>query len=173
MAEKAKLFDDHEAYEKVFLNPKPGAAKAVGREVKNFDGVIWDAHKIDIVIRGNLHKFSQSESLKSFLLSTHERVLVEASPVDKIWGVGLAYDDRDVQNPNLWKGENLLGFALMEVRDLLKSGSYINGCNYGRSNDANRTLFYWCCSLLGWRRHGRRRCKTWDEDFWSHRNSYA
>jgi ribA/ribD-fused uncharacterized protein len=72
------------------------------------------------VVEGNLHKFSQDENLKEFLLNTNERILVEASPMDKIWGIGLAADHPNIENPILWKGENLLGFALMEVRDELR-----------------------------------------------------
>ena len=59
--------------------------------------------------------------MSDFLLSTGKRVLVETSPVDKVWGIGLAQDDDAATNPNLWKGENLLGFALMEVREQLLS----------------------------------------------------
>ena len=67
--------------------------------------------------RGNLAKFSQNAELKEFLLNTDNRVLVEASPVDKIWGIGLAVDDKNIENPLMWQGLILLGFALMEVRD--------------------------------------------------------
>jgi len=64
-------------------------------------------------------KFSQNEKLKTFLLNTGTRVLVEASPYDKIWGIGLSADQENIENPLTWNGENLLGFALMEVRDLI------------------------------------------------------
>ena len=97
----------------------PGAAKAIGREVRNFDQQVWERHRFDIVVEGNLGKFGQHEALKEFLLGTSDRILVEASPVDRIWGIGLAADNADAENPNLWKGLNLLGFALMEVRNRL------------------------------------------------------
>jgi ribA/ribD-fused uncharacterized protein len=72
------------------------------------------------VVQGNYLKFSQHKALEQFLLQTHDRVLVEASPVDPVWGIGLAEDHPDVLHPSKWKGTNLLGFALMEVRDQLK-----------------------------------------------------
>ena len=72
-----------------------------------------------IVIEGNIHKFSKNEELGSFLKGTKDRILVETSPVDNIWGIGLASYDPGVYNPNLWKGKNLLGFALMDVREEL------------------------------------------------------
>ena len=77
-------------------------------------------HKVEIVTAGNLHKFGQHKELAKFLLSTSDRVLVEASPVDAIWGIGLAADSPDADNPARWQGPNLLGFALMEVRDQLR-----------------------------------------------------
>lgn len=120
MAEKARLFNDIEIQKRVIESSHPAEAKKLGRKVKNFDQEVWDAHKFTIVKQANLLKFSQHEQLKQFLLNTNDRILVEASPIDSIWGIGLAQSDPDAQNPNLWKGENLLGFALMEVRDELK-----------------------------------------------------
>lgn len=120
MAHKAELFGDLEAKQDVLLAKTPGEAKQIGRRVKNFDPVKWDNEKYSIVINGNLHKFRQSPQLKEFLVNTGKRVLVEASPVDRIWGIGLSADDEAASNPIRWKGENLLGFVLMEVRDILK-----------------------------------------------------
>ena len=119
MAEKAKLFNDEEIRQKILLINHPDHAKKLGRQVKNFDSKIWDEKKYEIVVEGNYHKFSQDKGLKEFLLETKKRILVEASPVDRIWGIGLHQDSDKAMNPNLWKGENLLGFALMEVRDRL------------------------------------------------------
>ncbi len=119
MAQKALLFDDLDCYNKIIQTPNPGAAKAFGRQVKNFTESIWLENRWDIVVKANLLKFSQNPKLKEFLLNTSNRILVEASPVDKIWGVGLAKDNPKIENPNLWKGLNLLGFTLMEVRELL------------------------------------------------------
>lgn len=120
MAEKARLFQSLEIRDEIIACEHPAEAKKLGRKVANFDSKIWDEHKYEIVIEANYLKFSQHSDLKEFLVSTNNRVLVEASPVDAIWGIGLAQDDPDAQNPKIWKGENLLGFALMEVRDELK-----------------------------------------------------
>ncbi|MES9990404.1 MAG: NADAR family protein [Candidatus Thiodiazotropha sp.] len=116
MAEKARLFGDMTSEEKVITAITPGEAKKIGRSVKGFDEALWLEKRFSIVVAANHGKFGQNNHLKEFLLGTNNRVLVEASPLDKIWGIGLAADDQRAENPNLWKGENLLGFALMEVR---------------------------------------------------------
>ncbi len=117
MAKKALLFNDQRIFEKILTKESPKDVKDLGRQIQNFDAEIWDAHKFDIVKQGNLLKFSQNEALKSFLLQTKGKILVEASPVDAIWGIGLAEDNANALIPKNWKGLNLLGFALMEVRD--------------------------------------------------------
>jgi ribA/ribD-fused uncharacterized protein len=119
MAEKARLFSDEDAARRVVAALNPGEAKRIGREVKGFDEQVWRLHRFGIVVRANLLKFGQNPDLREFLISTGSRVLVEASPVDRIWGIGLAADDPAAENPDLWKGLNLLGFALMDVRDQL------------------------------------------------------
>ncbi|QDW23886.1 NADAR family protein [Pedobacter sp. KBS0701] len=121
MAQKALLFSDQEIFEKILTKNSPNDVKDLGRQIKNFDGAKWDAHKYDIVKQGNLLKFSQNEALKSFLLQTKSKILVEASPVDGIWGICLAEDHVDAKIPKHWKGLNLLGFALMEVRDKIST----------------------------------------------------
>lgn len=121
MAKKAELFEDFEVLQKIIEAKSPGAAKRLGREVRNYVDSVWLEHRFEIVKVGNKHKFSQNEDLKTFLLNTKNRVLVEASPVDSIWGIGMASDDKDALYPYKWKGLNLLGFALMEVRDELKN----------------------------------------------------
>ncbi len=120
MAKKAELFNDNEILAKIIKANSPAEAKKLGREVKNYDDKLWLANRYEIVKQGNYHKFSQNKDLKTFLLNTKDRVLVEASPIDSIWGIGMATDHKDVSNPEKWKGLNLLGFALMEVRDELK-----------------------------------------------------
>jgi ribA/ribD-fused uncharacterized protein len=120
MARKAKLFGDEIIFEKILCKKSPKDVKDLGRQIKNFDPVEWDVQKFDIVKQGNFLKFSQHDELNSFLIQTQNKVLVEASPVDVIWGIGLAEDDPNAKQPRLWKGENLLGFALMEVRDEIK-----------------------------------------------------
>jgi ribA/ribD-fused uncharacterized protein len=120
MAQKAKLFNDHEVFERIITKELPKDVKDLGKQVKNFDADIWNNHKYQIVKQGNLLKFSQNEALKHFLIQTKNKVLVEASPADTVWGIGLAEDNPKAQNPKEWEGENLLGFALMEVRDEIK-----------------------------------------------------
>lgn len=119
MAEKARLFDDNKIREKILNANHPGEAKKLGREIKGFKDEVWNKERFSIVTRGNIAKFNTHEPLKSYLLGTGERILVEASPVDKIWGIGLAAHDPDAENPYCWKGLNLLGFALMEARQII------------------------------------------------------
>lgn len=120
MAKKAVLFNDNEILEKIIHSKTPAEAKKLGREVKNYNDALWLANRFEIVKEGNYHKFSQNPDLKTFLINTKDRILVEASPVDAIWGIGMASDHKDSLNPEKWRGLNLLGFALMEVRDELK-----------------------------------------------------
>lgn len=120
MAKKAELFDDLEVGNKIINANSPADVKKLGREVKNYNDHTWTENRYEIVKEGNFHKFDQNPDLKKFLLSTEEKTLVEASPVDPIWGIGMASDNVNCNNPEEWKGLNLLGFALMEVRDELK-----------------------------------------------------
>lgn len=121
MAQKALLFGDNGIFHQIIHAKHPKQAKDLGRQVSNFDEKTWNKKRVDIVMTGNLAKFSQHNDLKTFLLNTGKRILVEASPVDKIWGVGLAQDDDRIHNPLTWQGLNLLGFALMNVRDKLSA----------------------------------------------------
>lgn len=122
MAGKARLFGDAEMLEQILTADSPAAAKAFGRKVRGFDPETWDAHKWDLVVEGNVHKFGQNEVMGGFLRGTGNRVLVEASPPDRIWGIGLGAKDEKARNPRLWNGQNLLGFALMEARERLFRG---------------------------------------------------
>ena len=119
MAQKAKLFGDDEVWQHILASAHPKQAKDWGRQVKGFEQDVWEAQCWDIVVAGNQAKFSQNNELKDFLCKTGKRVLVEASPVDRIWGVGLSRDDWRILQPERWRGRNLLGFALMAVRDAL------------------------------------------------------
>ena len=121
MAAKALLFGDAETADRIRQAPHPGAAKALGREVRGFDEQRWVDHRFDLVVVGNLAKFGQHQDLRDFLLGTGSKVLVEASPRDAIWGIGLASDDDRAASPEHWPGLNLLGFALMEVRHQLEA----------------------------------------------------
>jgi ribA/ribD-fused uncharacterized protein len=119
MAGKARLFGDTAAEAAVIAAGHPQQAKAIGREVRGFDTEVWNRHRFELVVDGNVQKFGQNEALKSYLLGTGSRVLVEASPVDRIWGIGLAATDDRAEHPAQWRGLNLLGFALMQARQKL------------------------------------------------------
>jgi ribA/ribD-fused uncharacterized protein len=127
MAEKARLFGDHETCLRILDAPDPRVAKSLGRSVQPFDNDIWKRSAFDIVAAGNLHKFRQNTELRDFLLQTDGKILVEASPDDPIWGIGVTEDDPHARSPMTWRGENLLGFALMNVRDILTAE--IHGAN--------------------------------------------
>lgn len=117
MAEKARLFHDDEMLEKIMEADHPKEMKAYGRAVRGFDKEVWDNACYDIVKRGNEAKFSQNPELCEFLKGTENRILVEASPRDRVWGIGMGKSNPDAQNPLKWRGTNFLGFALTQVRD--------------------------------------------------------
>ena len=121
MAEKARYFNDEETRSKILVATDPKVIKSLGREVRDFSVSRWKAVSKDIVVKGNLHKFSQNSELQRFLLDTEDRVLVEASPYDTIWGIGMKESDEGITNPHTWRGFNQLGFALLEVREMLMS----------------------------------------------------
>lgn len=120
MAQKALLFDDKQVFDQIMLADNPRDYKALGRKIRKFDSKIWDARKYDIVVEGNKAKFSQNDDLKEYLLSTGDAILVEASPYDRIWGIGLYPGQAAKGSIDQWRGLNLLGAALMEVRDWLR-----------------------------------------------------
>lgn len=118
MAKKADFFDDNIAYNKIMNETEPYIIKKLGRNVKNFNEDEWDKVKYTIVLTGNYHKFTQNEKFRKYLLNDYN-IIVEASPTDKIWGIGLNEKDLNIENPNTWNGLNLLGFAIMHVRDII------------------------------------------------------
>jgi ribA/ribD-fused uncharacterized protein len=117
MFHKARLFGDEEAAARVLRAPSPAAAKAIGRTVRGFDEKVWTAERFGIVAGGSRAKFGSSTELRRYLVQTGNRVLVEASPTDRVWGIGLTANDSRAQNPSRWRGLNLLGFALMQARE--------------------------------------------------------
>lgn len=119
MAGKARLFGDAEAERRALDAPHPKAAKAAGRAVRAFVDAVWERERFALVAEGSRHKFQQHPDLREFLLGTANRVLVEASPLDRVWGIGLSADDERADDPARWRGLNLLGFALMDTRDRL------------------------------------------------------
>jgi len=116
MAHKARLFGDEEAFDRIIEASHPRQAKELGRKISAFDEATWVAHRSEIVTVGNVGKFSQHPDLNAYLIGTGSRILVEASPLDRIWGIGMAADHDHATQPDQWRGLNLLGFALMEAR---------------------------------------------------------
>ena len=121
MAEKARLFTDEEMRQRILQTESAAEAKKLGRLVRNFDEARWTAARWEIVVQGNRAKFQEHRALGAFLIQTGDRVLVEASPFDRIWGIGMGKNHPDAATPARWKGLNLLGFALMQVRAELKA----------------------------------------------------
>lgn len=120
MSQKALLFEDKDIYEKIMQSNSPKEYKALGRKIKNFNEDIWNKYKRNIVFKANLAKFTQNEKLKNKLLSTKNKILIEASPYDNIWGVKLTKEDSRIFNKDTWQGQNLLGYILMDVRDEIR-----------------------------------------------------
>lgn len=119
MYTKARLFHDTEISIKILSVSTPKEAKALGRKVAAFDPIKWDNVKYDLMCIACYHKFKQNDKLKKALLATEDTLLVEASPTDAIWGIGMDVSHPDIDNPHMWKGQNLLGKALSHVRHAL------------------------------------------------------
>lgn len=119
MASKAIVFHDEETLGQILVASDPKEIKALGKKVKNFNSEKWNEVKRDIVYNGNLAKFSQNPELKEFILSCGDVVFAEASPFDRIWGIGMRACEA-AQNPENWKGQNLLGYALTKVKETLE-----------------------------------------------------
>lgn len=121
MWRKAMLFDDERTAAQIVTATHPGQAKKLGRLVRGFDDALWQRARFGIVVAGSVAKFGQHAGLRDYLLATGERVLVEASPQDRIWGIGLSAGDSRAADPATWRGLNLLGFALMAARAALSA----------------------------------------------------
>jgi ribA/ribD-fused uncharacterized protein len=119
MAEKARLFGDEATRQQILDTPDPRLHRSLGRKVRGFSEKAWIANREDIVYRGNIAKFSQNPTLLAALLETGDRTLVEASPYDRVWGIGLNSTDPRAEDPTQWRGLNLLGKTLMRVRAAL------------------------------------------------------
>ena len=111
---------DEKVLDRIMQEKSQREIKQLGREVKNFNQKIWNEQKFWIVVYGNYYKFTSDSRLTDFIKGTGDCILVEASPRDRIWGIGLGIQNPDVQRPALWKGENLLGFALTRVRSIIR-----------------------------------------------------
>lgn len=119
MYAKALLFGDREAAARILASNSPREQKAIGRNARGFDDAVWVMFREGIVYSGNCVKFRQHPDLRAQLFATRGTTLVEASPVDRIWGIGLAEDDPRAKNRMQWLGLNLLGEALTQVREAL------------------------------------------------------
>ncbi len=120
MYHKAIMFKDAETAVQVLKTRNPRAAKALGRKVTGFDDKLWREERYNVVLNGSRHKFSQDPALMEILLSTKGQILCEASPFDRVWGIGYTADQA-MAHESTW-GENLLGKALIEVRDCFLQG---------------------------------------------------
>lgn len=121
MHQKALLFGDEDIAEQIMQETNPKEQKKFGRMIKNFDKSIWDKNCLAIVYEGNLAKFRQNSELKEEMLNTGTRIFVEASPLDTIWGIGMAEESLGIDDPSYWQGLNLLGQALTLVKNQLRN----------------------------------------------------
>lgn len=120
MYSKAIHFHDYETALNILCEDRPDRQKALGRIVKNFIKEEWESVGYKYVVDGNIAKFSQNRNLRDILLETSGLEIVEASPTDCIWGIGIDERSKDAFDRSKWRGQNLLGKALMEVRALLR-----------------------------------------------------
>lgn len=119
MYHKALLFEDRDIAAKILTTSNQRKQKELGRLVQHFKEDVWIKHRSKIVYNGNLLKFQQNPMLKEYLVSTSGKILVEASPTDCIWGIGLSADQPEAANVKYWRGLNLLGYALTRVRETI------------------------------------------------------
>lgn len=120
MMGKAALFGDKTIFAKMSITDQPSQHKILGRKVAGFEDDVWEKYCKDIVIIGNYLKFIQNDRLFKIMKNTNDKILVEGSPYDRIWGVGLQYDSIHIGNKEKWRGKNYLGESLMFVRNLLQ-----------------------------------------------------
>lgn len=116
MSEKALLFEDKESFDKIMESKSPKVQKELGRNIRGFKNKKWNHMKVKISLAGNMAKFTQNPNLRQHLLNTGTKTIVEASPSDDIWGIGIGIQDPKIGQPKRWKGQNLLGKVLMETR---------------------------------------------------------
>ena len=118
---KARVFHDDKTAARVLVDDDPAIAKRLGREVDGFETPVWEQHRFALVVAGSLHKLRAHPTLRAFVESTGDAVLVEASPHDAVWGIGMTAADDGANDPARWRGLNLLGFALMQARAQLRT----------------------------------------------------
>lgn len=120
MWEKAMYFGDEKSAVDIQVATNPAVAKKLGRKVRGYDDKLWSLRREYFMFQVNMMKYTQNPLLADELLATQNKVLVEASPYDTIWGIGLHYEDNLVLDEANWRGNNLLGKTLMKVRDRLR-----------------------------------------------------
>jgi ribA/ribD-fused uncharacterized protein len=120
MAKKALVFKDQEAYDQIMASKHPREQKAIGRRVKNFNADVWSVISREVVYQANYAKFTQNPEMREELMATGGLEIVEASPEDKIWGIGLHETDPRAWDKSTWEGTNWLGEAIMKVREQLR-----------------------------------------------------
>lgn len=143
MAEKARLCGDEATRARILAEHDPDKVKKLGRRVTPFDAALWAERGEGVVAFGNVLKFGQTPALASYLLSTGDDVLVEASPLDTIWGIGLGAKNPLAREAKSWRGANLLGFALVRARERLRAARLAwssSGCPGG--DDRKRCLTF-------------------------------
>lgn len=128
MSRKAAMFGDYETLKQIMATKLPATQKELGRGVHGFKSDVWDYWKYKVMIDGTYAKFTSSPKMINAMMDTHDKVLVEASPSDLIWGVGLHYNDEKILDRDNWRGQNQLGKALMHIRRKMRS-------KYGTGNN--------------------------------------
>lgn len=120
MLHKAYLFNDHESIAKIMATHNPAQQKKLGKLVKDFDKAKWESVCVDLITNVLVAKFSSGPIIKQILLDTGDKHIVEASPYDVVWGIGMGVDDEDILDESKWKGKNFLGICLMNARNILQ-----------------------------------------------------
>lgn len=120
---KAAMFNDEVVAAAVMRTPSPWRQKALGRSIAHYDEAVWAEARLDMMIEAVWHKAMQDEDIKEYLLSTGEALIVEASPEDPVWGIGLRADDPLARDRSQWRGGNLLGLAWTAAREMIRLGT--------------------------------------------------
>ena len=123
MYQKAVVFKDKDIASKILKTDDVERIKELGRLVSNYDDTVWNGVRQIVIYKGLLEKYRQNEKLKKALLDTGDDILAECAVSDKIWGIGLSMKDSNKNDIKRWKGQNLLGFALMLVRNELRESA--------------------------------------------------
>jgi ribA/ribD-fused uncharacterized protein len=132
---KATIFGDAKIAKDILRTKDPKKVKALGKQVGGFLENTWNLHKYNVVYSGNIEKFKQNKELAYLLILSGDLELVEASPYDKIWGIGMGVDNPNITDKSKWQGENLLGKVLMDVRKYLIEHWDGGVSDYGFSKD--------------------------------------